>query len=380
MDADIYNECFITLKKQNVVVASGQMMKNNTGYLYRINVQPDWKDTELLWEIRTPDNIIGSGKMWVTYILSAAGGEISRNENLKLEIPAYATGDMPLTVIPIQENVSSPESELIPVGTAYRIGPVGLHLEKEAKLMFRANSQPFVNPSCIAIYRWDEVNQKFEYTQSQMKEAYYSAMVKQGGVYCLQADTVIPKFSNLYVDINGQTLSINGMVSDQGSGIRENSLQITVNGQKIKTQLHDNHFSTSIALTNREIYYVSVKIEDRVGNIATVKKDIKVKPVHEEVARSCLGQNYPNPANPETWIPYYLEAPAYVTIRIYNSAGQLIRTLHLGYKAAGVYETKAYAAYWDGRNNSGDVVASGIYFYVFSVGNFTEMKKLVLIR
>jgi hypothetical protein len=52
----------------------------------------------------------------------------------------------------------------------------------------------------------------------------------------------------------------------------------------------------------------------------------------------------------------------------------------LGYKAAGVYETKAYAAYWDGRNNSGDVVASGIYFYVFSVGNFTEMKKLVLIR
>jgi hypothetical protein len=353
---------------------------NADGYLHRIKIQPDWKDTELLWELRVPDKSIGSGRVWVTYVSAATGGRISRNENVTLEIPAYAIEDMPLTIIPIQENIISSESELTPVGIAYRLGPVGLQLGGEAKLRLRANSETFVKPSCIAIYHWDEVNQKFEYTQSQMEGEYYSAMVNQGGVYSLQADTVMPKVSNLNTAIRRQTLFLDGGVSDQGSGVDENSLQVTVNGQKIETQCYDNHFSASIVLPPSKTYYVSVKITDRAGNIATVQKNIDIEPVHEDAVSSSLGQNYPNPANPETWIPYYIKAPAHINISIYNSIGQLIRMLYLGYRDAGVYETKACAAYWDGRNDSGDLVASGVYFYVLSAGNFVATKKLILLR
>lgn len=76
-----------------------------------------------------------------------------------------------------------------------------------------------------------------------------------------------------------------------------------------------------------------------------------------------LLQNYPNPFNPETWIPYQLSEAAPVTITIYNVAGQIVRSLVLGHQEAGFYRGRSQAAYWDGRNNHNEPVASGIYFY-----------------
>ena len=97
--------------------------------------------------------------------------------------------------------------------------------------------------------------------------------------------------------------------------------------------------------------------------------------VPEETA---LLTNYPNPFNPETWIPYALAEPAEVTLRIYSVDGALVRRLVLGHQPVGIYHSKSRAAYWDGRNAQGEKVASGVYFYTFSAGDFEATRKMLI--
>jgi hypothetical protein len=94
-------------------------------------------------------------------------------------------------------------------------------------------------------------------------------------------------------------------------------------------------------------------------------------------SKSALLQNYPNPFNPETWIPYHLRDANSVSIKIYSAAGQLIRTLDLGHRNAGVYVSRPKSAYWDGRNEAGEEVASGIYFYSLTAGDFSATRKMI---
>ena len=93
---------------------------------------------------------------------------------------------------------------------------------------------------------------------------------------------------------------------------------------------------------------------------------------------TALLTNYPNPFNPETWIPYHLSKPADVTLTIYSVDGKVVRTLALGHQVAGYYQSKSRAAYWDGRNALGEPVASGVYFYTLKVGDFAATKKLLI--
>jgi hypothetical protein len=93
-----------------------------------------------------------------------------------------------------------------------------------------------------------------------------------------------------------------------------------------------------------------------------------------------LWQNYPNPFNPETWIPFELSQLSQVVIRIYNVTGQLVRTLNLGQKAQGAYVSKENAVYWDGKNENGERMTSGIYFYVMEAGHFRALKKMVIMK
>jgi hypothetical protein len=93
-----------------------------------------------------------------------------------------------------------------------------------------------------------------------------------------------------------------------------------------------------------------------------------------------LLQNFPNPFNPETWLPYELSSEADVTIWIYNSSGDLVRRLSPGRQEAGSYITRDRAAYWDGRNEAGEQVASGILFYTIQAGEFAATKKMVVAR
>ena len=88
--------------------------------------------------------------------------------------------------------------------------------------------------------------------------------------------------------------------------------------------------------------------------------------------------NYPNPFNPETWIPYQLAEPANVTVSIYSADGKLIRTLSLGDQPVGIYESRNRAAYWDGRNELGESVASGVYLYTLSAGEFASTRRMLI--
>ncbi len=93
-----------------------------------------------------------------------------------------------------------------------------------------------------------------------------------------------------------------------------------------------------------------------------------------------LYQNYPNPFNPETWIPYQLQESAEVAIRIYDAKGGLVRNLDLGQRAAGFYQSRTRAAYWDGRNDSGELIASGIYFYQLRAGEFSATRRMLIVK
>jgi WD40 repeat protein len=100
-----------------------------------------------------------------------------------------------------------------------------------------------------------------------------------------------------------------------------------------------------------------------------------------EVKKTELLQNFPNPFNPETWIPYQLSEDSDVAISIYNVSGQLVRKLNLGQRPAGTYLNKEKAAYWDGTNDAGEPVASDVYFYVMETGeSYADVRKMVMVK
>ncbi len=94
--------------------------------------------------------------------------------------------------------------------------------------------------------------------------------------------------------------------------------------------------------------------------------------------KTSLLPNYPNPFNPETWIPYQLAKPADVAVTIYAVDGTVVRTLALGHKSVGMYQGKSRAAHWDGKNAVGESVASGVYFYTLKVGDFSATRKILI--
>ena len=99
--------------------------------------------------------------------------------------------------------------------------------------------------------------------------------------------------------------------------------------------------------------------------------------IPEETA---LFRNYPNPFNPETWIPYHLANDTDVSLSIYDMDGALVRELDLGHQRAGYYTDRSRAAYWDGRNTLGEPVASGVYFYQFRAGDYLKLRKMVILK
>ena len=90
--------------------------------------------------------------------------------------------------------------------------------------------------------------------------------------------------------------------------------------------------------------------------------------------------NYPNPFNPETWIPYHLANPSDVRITIYDARGTVIRHLDLGHQREGYYTSQSRAAYWDGRNAVGERVASGVYFYQLQADNVSLLRKMIIVK
>ena len=96
------------------------------------------------------------------------------------------------------------------------------------------------------------------------------------------------------------------------------------------------------------------------------------------IRENALLANFPNPFNPETWIPYHLAKDAEVTLHIYTVNGQVVRTLALGHQSAGLYQTRSRAAYWDGKNEFGESIASGVYFYTLTADDFSATRKMLI--
>ena len=166
----------------------------------------------------------------------------------------------------------------------------------------------------------------------------------------------------------------------------------------ITTSVQGRYFAAATAdLTRRSVVQVGDVIEVRVigpdGNFESRTLTFKVTP--ESLANAVLSvrldnigqptqnlllQNYPNPFNPETWIPYQLAEDTPVSVSIYDTTGQLVRTLSLGYQSAGFYNSRERAAYWDGRNALGERVASGVYFYQLTTPVFQQTRRLVILK
>ena len=95
---------------------------------------------------------------------------------------------------------------------------------------------------------------------------------------------------------------------------------------------------------------------------------------------TALLPNYPNPFNPETWIPYRLAEDAFVILTIYDSAGRVVRTIEIGHRVAAFYESRPKVIHWNGRNELGEQVASGVYFYHLSAGDYSATRKMLILK
>jgi hypothetical protein len=197
-------------------------------------------------------------------------------------------------------------------------------------------------------------------------------------------------------------LELDGMVIEPDTHTAINDLSMTV-----------RHLSTGVSMTDTTsdgIFSVTFVYLDnrfvRVGDMLEITAhnaigDLSLDPIRYtltqsdiELGRIALGNliasvipsrsellaNFPNPFNPETWIPFKLQAASDTFITIYDVHGRMIRQLELGYIPAGVYQTKAKAAYWDGTNNIGERVASGVYFYHLKSGEFSASRKMVILK
>jgi len=118
-------------------------------------------------------------------------------------------------------------------------------------------------------------------------------------------------------------------------------------------------------------------------------EDIWAGSVSDVPLKNSVGKAFPGVANPETWFPFQLSEPSEVMIQIHNVSGQLVKTLNLGYKQSGYYLNKGKAAFWDGKNDRGERVASGIYFYTMcakpsresgQTRNFTATGKVFIVK
>ncbi len=209
-------------------------------------------------------------------------------------------------------------------------------------------------------------------------------------------------------NVEGQTavLDVNGAVVDELTGLAREGFRVKVKNLSTKAGLSE---VTSVEMAEGyNMTFVDLKAGHaaRVGDILEISADspsplIGVQPVRhivtvEDVKKSILEledliayeipaetellRNYPNPFNPETWIPYRLAEDANVSLTIYDVNGEMVRTIDMGHQSAAVYESRAKAIYWDGRNRFGEQVASGIYFYSLSAGDFSATRKMVILK
>ena len=218
----------------------------------------------------------------------------------------------------------------------------------------------------------------------------------------IQQQIVVGALDNVYIDgstlipgagttVNTSPRLISAVISGPAGRIDGNSIVMKIDG-KVVAHAYDTVnqlVSFAPAGLSQGTHTVSLSVNDDIetnwtftivsGGIS--RYDTLMVLLDNELnllKETGLGQNYPNPFNPETWIPYRLSHPTDVSIQIYDNSGKLVRTLELGFKGTGKYFTQSQAAYWDGKNAQGELVASGLYFYTLNIGDFTTTRRMLI--
>ncbi len=208
------------------------------------------------------------------------------------------------------------------------------------------------------------------------------------------------------VDNQTPALAVYGSVVDEVTGLAKEGFRVKVKNLSTKAALSE--ITSTETADGYDMIFVDLTDAHaaRVGDVLEISADspdplIGIKPVrhivtvddvkdsritledliaYEIPAETELLRNYPNPFNPETWIPYHLSEDANVSLTIYDVNGALVRDIDVGYQTAAKYDTRSKAIYWDGRNLFGEQVASGIYFYSLSAGDFSATRKMVILK
>ena len=212
--------------------------------------------------------------------------------------------------------------------------------------------------------------------------------------------------SGYKVDNQTPVLAVFGSVVDEITGAAKEGFRVKVKNLTTKdavseitsVETEDGYSMVLLDLANAHAARVGDVLEisadspnplvgvQPVRHIVTVD-DVKTSTIqledliaYEIPAETELLRNYPNPFNPETWIPYHLSEDADVKLTIYNINGEVVRDIDVGHQTAAKYDTRSKAIYWDGRNRFGEQVASGIYFYSLSAGDFSATRKMVILK
>jgi hypothetical protein len=166
-----------------------------------------------------------------------------------------------------------------------------------------------------------------------------------------------------------------GATTDTDSGMTDGSGKVSLQSNVVKNPASGTTFTFTVDSVAKAGWTY-----DPSANIET-SDSISTPPAAPAAAYTTnLEDAFPSPANPETWIPFTLSRAEHVVIKIYNATGRLVRTLDLGNKPAGAYLSKDKATYWDGKNEYGEKVSSGVYFYLMEAGSFRATKKMLIIR
>ena len=200
-------------------------------------------------------------------------------------------------------------------------------------------------------------------------------------------------------------LGLRGAVVDEGTGVNQVGLRVTVKNLSTRRavaavtgpdeagyRLTVVDIETGRAAQIGDVLEISAQSPNPFIGVKPLRytattEDVKQSLIqlpelvaYEIPAETQLLVNYPNPFNPETWIPYRLAEDAFVTLTIYDQTGHAVRTLDVGHQIASVYENRSRAIYWDGRNQVGEQVASGVYFYHLSAGDYSATRKMLILK
>ena len=200
-------------------------------------------------------------------------------------------------------------------------------------------------------------------------------------------------------------LALRGSIVDEGTGVNQVGIRVIVKnlstGREVATITTDDEAGYRLTVVDIEtgraaqigdILEISAQSPDPLIGVDPLQYTVTAEDVlhsrlqlptlvaYEIPTETELLHNYPNPFNPETWIPFRLAEDVFVTLTVYDLNGHVVRTLDVGHRIAAVYENRSKAIYWDGKNGLGESVASGVYFYTLTAGDYSATRKMVILK